>query len=72
MDVTVEQFPHLSGLDLAGANDSSDNLPISILIGADCYWKIATGRIIHGSHTKLGWRETYPLLPDNFDLSKKK
>mgnify|MGYP003472819863 CR=1 FL=1 len=47
VDVAVEQFPHLSGLDLADANGSSDNLPVGILVGADCYWKIATGRTIH-------------------------
>ena len=47
VDVAVEQFPQLTGLDLAKANGSSDNLPVSILIGADCYWEIATGRTIH-------------------------
>ena len=46
-DIAVERFKYLSGLDLADPDDS-DNLPISILIGADYYWRVVTGRIIHG------------------------
>ena len=45
-DIAVERFKYLSGLDHADPDDS-DNLPISILIGADYYWKVVTGRIIH-------------------------
>ena len=47
-------------MDLADPDDS-DNLPISILIGADYYWRVVTGRIIHGRvgptavQTKFGW-----------------
>mgnify|MGYP003430242405 FL=1 len=59
-DIAVERFKYLSGLDLADPDDT-DNLPISILIGADYYWKVVTGRIIHGRvgptavQTKFGW-----------------
>lgn len=40
----MERFKYLSGLDLADPVDSSENLPISILIGADYYWKALQGR----------------------------
>lgn len=72
MDVAVEQ---LSGLALADENSSSDNLAVSILVGADCYWKVATGRIIHGRngptavHTRLGWVLSGPDLGMSFDLA---
>ena len=59
-DIAVEHFKYLSGLDLADPDDS-DNLPISILIGAGYYWRVVTGRIIHGRvgptavQTKFRW-----------------
>ena len=59
-DIAVERFRYLSGLDLADPDDT-ENLPISILIGADYYWKVVTGKIIHGRvgptavQTKFGW-----------------
>ena len=48
LDLTVQRFPCLSGLDLADSGNASDHLEINILVGADYYWKVATGRIVHG------------------------
>ena len=59
-NIAVERFRYLSGLDLADPDDT-ENLSISILIGADYYWKVVTGKIIHGRvgptavQTKFGW-----------------
>ena len=61
VDTTVEHFPYLAGLDLADSRHSGNNLEISILIGADYYWKVTTGRIIRGQvgptavETRFGW-----------------
>ena len=59
-DIAVERFRYLSGLDLADPDDT-ENLSISILIGAVYYWKVVTGKIIHGRvgptavQMKFGW-----------------
>ena len=61
LDLTVQRFPYLSGLDLADSGNVTDNLEIDILVGADYYWKVATGRIVHGRvgptaiETRFGW-----------------
>ena len=47
--VAVDQYPHLSNLDLADADtdeDCSDS--IDILIGIDYYWQVVIGDIIRG------------------------
>ena len=60
MEVAVERFSYLHGLDLADA-DPSERSEIDVLIGADYYWKVATGRIKHGRveptavETRFGW-----------------
>lgn len=57
----MQQFPYLSGLDLADSGNVTDNLEINILVGAGYYWKIVTGRIVHGRvgptaiETRFGW-----------------
>ncbi|KAL5518082.1 hypothetical protein EMCRGX_G003760 [Ephydatia muelleri] len=48
LDLIVQRYPYLSGLDLADSGNASDHLEINILIGADYYWKVTTGRIVHG------------------------
>ena len=56
-----DTYPHLFGLNLADDSDRSESLAISILIGADHYWKLATGRVRRGKtgptaiETVLGW-----------------
>ena len=60
MEVAVERFSYLHGLDLADA-DPSERSEIDVLIGADYYRKVATGRIKHGRvgptavETRFGW-----------------
>lgn len=60
MEVAVEHFSYLHRLDLADA-DSSERSEIDVLIGADYYWKVATGRFKHGQvgptavETRFGW-----------------
>lgn len=48
-------------MDLADSGNASDHLEINILVGPDYYWKVATGRIVHGRvgptaiKTRFGW-----------------
>ena len=56
-----ERFRHLSNLELADHGCVNGSLEINILIGADHYWKLVTGKVTHGTtgptaiHTVLGW-----------------
>ncbi|KAL5497136.1 hypothetical protein EMCRGX_G013555 [Ephydatia muelleri] len=56
-----DTYPHLFGLNLADDSSASESLDISVLIGADHYWKLATGRVRRGKtgptaiETVLGW-----------------
>ena len=56
-----ERFRHLSNLELADDGCVKGNLEINILIGADHYWKLVTGKVAQGTagptaiHTVLGW-----------------
>ena len=58
---SIEEHPHLLGLELADFSSSESSLPVDLLIGADYYWELVTGRVCRGSngptavHTKLGW-----------------
>ena len=54
------RYPYLSVLDLADRNDTESHLDVGILIGADLYWSMVTGRTRQGNgptaiETKLGW-----------------
>ena len=55
----VSNYPHLVGLTLA--DDCEGEADIDILVGADQYWNLVTGRLIQGDsgptaiHTRLGW-----------------
>ena len=61
LNLASEHFPYLAGLDLADSSSLEDNLDIGILIGADQYWKLVTGKIRQEGtgptavETKLGW-----------------
>ena len=56
-----DTYPHLFGLNLADNSDTVESLGINVLIGADNYWKLATGRVRRGKtgptaiETVLGW-----------------
>ena len=54
------RYPYLSLLDLADCSDTESHLDVGILIGADLYWSVVTGRTRQGNgptaiETKLGW-----------------
>ena len=62
IDLCMERYRHLAGLDLADAGPRKDDLmEVDLLIGSDCYWWFVTGETrIDGDgpvavHTKLGW-----------------
>ena len=61
LNLASEHFPYLAGLELADSSSLEDNLDIGILIGADQYWKLVTGKIRQEGtgpiavETKLGW-----------------
>ena len=57
----AQQFKHLSTLDLADPGDAGNSTDINILIGADNYWHLVTGKLQKGRggptaiETKRGW-----------------
>ena len=57
----IERNPHLASMDLADLSECGSSLNVDILIGADYYWEIVTGKVCRGRdgptgiHTKLGW-----------------
>ncbi len=57
----VKKYNHLSRLDLADSSDGKAAMGVDMLIGADYYWELATGKTSGGwsgpvaIHTKLGW-----------------
>ena len=40
-----DTYPHLFGLNLADNSGMSESLGINVLIGADHYWKLVTGKV---------------------------
>ncbi len=61
ISLCLKEFPHLERLDLADHPNGQDSLQIDVLIGADHYWELATGRVNRSKngpvavHTRLGW-----------------
>ena len=61
MSLCLERFEHLKQLDLADYSNRQDSLQIDVLIGADYYWELVTGRTSRcedgpvAVHTRLGW-----------------
>ena len=62
--IDTSEYPHLDGLELSDfdpCNSNSNNDSIDILVGADHYWDLVIGDIIHGRNgptavsSKLGW-----------------
>ena len=74
---TIQQYRHLSGLDLADYSCVGDELPIDALIGSDHYWQLVTGTVVRGEsgptaiHTQLGWVLSGPVgsISDNHTIT---
>ena len=63
---TITNLPYLNGLRLAHPLSSAEQLSITLLIGADQYWKIVEDHVIRGSGptavgSKLGYLLSGPL-----------
>lgn len=62
----MKQYSHLRGLDLGDLAQDTGPIAPEILIGADHYWELVTGRIVRGEsgpialETHLGWVLTGP------------
>ena len=61
VNLCKEKYRHLAGLELADANQGTDNeMEVDLLIGSDYYWWFATGETRRGEEgpvairTKLG------------------
>ena len=67
---TKEKYHHLSDLDLADFSRVGEELQVDALIGADHYWQLVTGEIIHGKsgptaiNTHLGWVLSGPVCSE--------
>ena len=67
LEVIRECYPHLANLDLADAADTDDESTVELLIGADFYWSLATGRVERGTEgpaaveTKVRWVLSGPM-----------
>ena len=48
VDLAVNTYPHLSGLNLADDSSSSNDVDIYILIGADFYWNFVSNESRRG------------------------
>ena len=61
INICVDRNSKLARLDLADWADSDSKLEVDILVGADHYWNLVTGKTISNVdgptaiHTKLGW-----------------
>ena len=57
----LNEYAHLSGLELADCSEGTDVGTIDVLIGSDFYWKFVTGKVQCGGfgpvaiYSKLGW-----------------
>ena len=67
ISLCLGKFEHLKQLDLADYSDGQDSLQIDVLIGADYYWELVTGRTSRcdsgpvAVHTRLGWVLSGPI-----------
>ena len=66
----LNEYAHLSGLELADCSEGTNAGTIDVLIGSDFYWKFVTGKVQLGGfgpvaiYSKLGW-----LLSGSIDSS---
>ena len=68
VEVAVEKYPYLNGLDLADNSSPSSDVNIDILIGADFYWNFVSNESRRGEgrgpvalSTRLGWVLSGPI-----------
>jgi hypothetical protein len=68
VEVAVEKYPHLNGLDLADNSSPSSDVDIDILIGAAFYWNFVSNESRRGEgrgpvalSTRLGWVLSGPI-----------
>ena len=63
IDLHQRQYNHLQSLKLGNTITNPSNLPIDLLIGADYYWSLVTGKVVRSDsgsglvalNTKLGY-----------------
>ena len=61
LDLCVNSYRHLSGLQLADCSDGNTPVEVNLLIGSDYYWQLATGQVSRGDdgpiavETKMEW-----------------
>jgi transposase InsO family protein len=65
----INKIPHLKGLQLAHPITSDENFEISLLVGADQYWKVVEDQVIRGNgptamKSKVGYLLSGPLEAD--------
>ena len=66
---SIINLPYLNGLHLAHPLSSTDQLFITLLIGADQYWKIVEDHVIRGSGPTAGGSKLRYLLSGPLDTS---
>ena len=61
ISLCIEKYSHLSRLDLADSSDGTTPMNVDMLIGADYYWELTTGKTSQRDngpdaiHTRLEW-----------------
>ena len=61
IELSIDNIPHLQGLELADNSFGHSELEIDLLVGADFYWTFITGHIIRGEYGRtaveshVGW-----------------
>ena len=64
----ADSYPHLHGLPLAHPVRAAGNFEISLLVGADSYWRIVQDRVVRGNgptavESRIGYLLSGPLSP---------
>ncbi|XP_060557728.1 uncharacterized protein LOC132718116 [Ruditapes philippinarum] len=72
---TIQPLPYLHGLKLAHPVTNDRDFEISLLIGADSYWKIVQDKVVRGNgptavQSRLGYLLSGPLPVSNFPASR--
>ena len=58
----VDNYAHLSGLELADCSGGTDSDAIDVLVGSDYYWKFVTGETLQGTDGPVAVRSTLGLI----------
>ena len=54
----VDDYAHLSGLELTDCSGGTDSDTIDVLVGSDYYWKFVTGQTLQGTDGPVAVRST--------------